>query len=84
MFGNYCVANVKVAITRNDWAVYDPVFIATVVRLYDKGGVVAGHAPINNPIASMVDGFISKFAADVLKYRRSPVVEKALEILHPN
>mgnify|MGYP001824161199 FL=1 len=84
VFGNYCVANVEVAIVRNDWAVHDPVYIATVVRLYDKGGVVAGQAPIDNPIASMVDSFITKFASDVLKYRRSPAIQKALEILESN
>ena len=83
VFGNYCVANVEVAIVRNDWAVHDPVYIATVVRLYDKGGVVAGQAPINDPIASMVDRFITKFAEDVLKYRRAPVVKEALRRLEP-
>ena len=84
VFGDYCVANVEVAIVRNDWAMHDPVYIATVVRLYDKGGVVAGQAPINDPIASMVDSFITKFVADVLKYRRSPAIQKALETLESN
>ena len=83
VFGDYCVANVEVSIVRNDWAVHDPVYIATVVRLYKKGGVVAGPAPINNSIASMVDSFITKFAADVVKYRGAPVVKEALRRLEP-
>ena len=81
VFGDYCVANVEVSIVRNDWAVHDPVYIATVVRLYKKGGVVAGPAPINNSITSMVESFITKFAADVVKYRRAPVVKEALRRL---
>ena len=83
VFGDYCVANVEVSIVRNDWATHDPVYIATVVRLYDKGGVVAGPAPIDESIASMVDSFITKFAADVVKYRRAPVVKEALRRLEP-
>ena len=83
VFGDFCVANVEVSIVRNDWAVHDPVYIATVVRLYNKGGVVAGPAAINSSIASMVDNFITKFAADVIKYRRAPVVKEALRRLEP-
>ena len=81
VFGGYCVANVEVSVVRNDWAAHDPVYIATVVRLYKNGGVVAGPAPINHSIASMVDSFITKFAADVARYRRAPVVKEALRRL---